>query len=275
MPVLVLLRQEGVVERHRVVDGHAAHRVDHGLEPREVDRQPVLDLEPGDLGDDRGHEIACRVEALALAIGAREIAGREHLVDLPVLRIGRDALDPQVARDRDRGGRVGGRVDREHLDRVGEVGALVALAAVADHEDVHPTVAVQRAEERGRGKERARDRCVERRGADEEQDAADDDRHQEQQEHRADGPARGAPPPSRRARPPRSRWNPRVPPPIATLRDPARANELAVVRHGVVVERQSGRACHSEVIVRRKPLRSWAGVGQDRACPGKPLVSRR
>ena len=43
-----------IAERDRVVDRHAAHQVDHLLEPGEVDRHPVLDLEAGDLREHVG-----------------------------------------------------------------------------------------------------------------------------------------------------------------------------------------------------------------------------
>ena len=68
-----------VPERDWVLDVHAADRVDDGRQAVEVDRDPVVDLQAGHLGEDRDPVLARLVHP------ARVPTDGERLVDLRVL----------------------------------------------------------------------------------------------------------------------------------------------------------------------------------------------
>jgi hypothetical protein len=92
----------GVAERHRVVDVHAADRLDHRLELREPGDEDVVGLDPDQVADRLGQQL-----------GAAVIEGG---VDLVVADAG--DVDVRVAGYADRGRRAGPGVQPDQLERV-------------------------------------------------------------------------------------------------------------------------------------------------------------
>ncbi len=190
-----------------------------------------------------------RTDAMRSAAALEPALGNarcEDVVDLPVLRELGHPLEPEVARDRDRGRRVGRRVDGEDLDRVREVRAVVVRAAVADEQHVDPLVAVEAPEEGTRREAGGRDGVVERRCPHPQQHSPGTRGDDEEEEHQGDRPPdRASPATSSGGRPgagalrgsrcriARSRG---VCPRRRRLsgRHSARADQLAVVGHVVV-----------------------------------------
>ena len=220
-------------EGDRVVDRHA-DRIDHLPEPGEVDRQPVVDLQARDRREHVGHEGAPRSSSVVVAVD--EALAKTSLT-FPFCGKRGDALDPQVARES--GSRsvvsASGRSTGPGSSRRGT--RRRARAAVPDHQDVDRRSPVERSEELRRRERRARDRRVEGRGPHPQQDPADDHRHERHSRTfrivlkngataREDGP-RGADP-TRSIAPARR---------LPSLRRPARADQVAVVRQVVVALR--------------------------------------
>ncbi len=114
--VLALADHDAVaLERLRRGDGHRPHLAEQRLERREVDDGEIVGRDADQLADHLGDRIGAlvgvrRVDAVARAVGQ---------------------LDPAVARDADRGGGAGARVEADQLDRVG-----AAVDVLAEHE--HP-----------------------------------------------------------------------------------------------------------------------------------------
>ncbi len=169
-----------------VVDGDAADGVHHARQAVKVERDPVVDVEASDVGEDIGLGLPRLLDP------ARVPADGEGLVDLCVVREERVALDPQVTWDRDEGRRPGRGVDRQDVQRVRQVPATVPFATgVADEGDVHRRSAGQRAEERRRQARGAAHGPVERVGPLPEEHGADEQaaHHEEHAdpEHAPDG----------------------------------------------------------------------------------------
>ena len=151
------------------------------------------------------------------------------------------------------------RIDRQDLDRVGQVGPVVAGAAVADHQHVDAVAPVQRTEELGRRERGARDGRIEGRGPHAEQDAADDHGQQRQQQDVADRPQERASAPARvRRGVTRLRGALACVPPLPSPRGAAGTDQVAVVRRVVVASR--GVSGHVDLML----WLGWVALGGNR-----------
>ena len=140
---VLVVRVMAVVEREVHVHGDAAERVNHVPKSLEVDAHIAVECEAGEVAHgvlgEMPTAVATRVPGQATAPPTLVHAHLERRVDLLVVSPVHVAVldaNPKVARDGDQSHPIRGRVEPRHHDRVGQVGSVVLVAAIAEEEDV-------------------------------------------------------------------------------------------------------------------------------------------